>query len=90
MVDVEVVYAPINAAMIHLRLAVSEGKTVGEVLELSGLLARYPEVSSLAVGIFSKQVDYNAVVQSGDRVEIYRPLLIDPMEKRRLRVKKGL
>ncbi len=88
MVDVEVVYAPVNDAMIHLRLSVADGKTVGDVLQHSGLLESHPEVRALTVGIFSKQVDYNTIVQSGDRVEIYRPLLIDPMEKRRQRVKK--
>lgn len=88
MADIEVVYVPANEAMIHLRFNIADGKTVGDVLQRSGLLESHPEVRALSVGIFSKQVDYNTVVQSGDRVEIYRPLLIDPMEKRRQRVKR--
>ena len=90
MVEVELVYAPLNEAMIHLRLSIADGKTVGDVLKISGLLESHPETCTLAVGIFSKQVDYNTVVQLGDRIEIYRPLLIDPMEKRRQRAKSTL
>ncbi len=35
----------------------------------------------MAVGIFSKQVCLETIVREGDRIEIYRPLLIDPKEK---------
>lgn len=87
MVNVELVYAPLSETMIHLRLTVSDGATVDDVLKLSGLLERHPEASTFSVGIFSKKVDYNTEVQQGDRIEIYRPLLIDPMEKRRQRAK---
>lgn len=88
MVEVELLYAPINDVMVHLHLTVSEGETVENVIAQSGILERYPEVSHCAVGIYSKQVEKTATVQAGDRIEIYRPLLIDPMEKRRQRAKK--
>jgi len=51
-------------------------------------LKRYPEVSHFPAGIYSKPVEKTAIVEAGDRIEIYRPLLIDPMEKRRERAKK--
>ncbi len=89
MVNVELVYAPIASALIHLHLDVSEGATVGDVLNQSGLLDSLPEIRGLSVGIFSKQVDLSVKVKSGDRIEIYRPLLIDPMEKRRQRAKQS-
>ena len=84
---VDVVYAPLDAPMIHLHMDVVDNLTVGEVLQQSGLLESHPEIRDLSVGIFSKPVDYNTQVRSGDRIEIYRPLLIDPMEKRRQRAK---
>lgn len=84
---VDVVYAPLNAPIIHLHMDDVDNLTVGEVLQQSGLLETHPEICDLSVGIFSKLVDYNTKVRSGDRIEIYRPLLIDPMEKRRQRAK---
>ena len=50
----------------------------------------YPEINlnENKVGIFSKQRELQDVVQAGDRIEIYRPLLIDPKAARRLRAKK--
>lgn len=40
------------------------------------------------VGIFSQKVRLDAVLHEGDRVEIYRPLALDPMGKRRTKLKK--
>jgi uncharacterized protein len=77
---VEVVYALARRAE-SIRLSVPQGATVGEVLEKSGLL---PQVRG-KVGIFGKVVRADARVADGDRVEIYRPLAIDPKEARRRR-----
>jgi putative ubiquitin-RnfH superfamily antitoxin RatB of RatAB toxin-antitoxin module len=88
MLAVELVYAPQDAPAIHLRLRVADGCTVNDVLTQSGLLDSHPELKDLPVGIFSKRVDRLTRVTSGDRIEIYRPLLIDPMEKRRQRAKR--
>jgi putative ubiquitin-RnfH superfamily antitoxin RatB of RatAB toxin-antitoxin module len=87
MITVELVYAPIGAPIIHLHLQVAPKRTVREVIYQSGLQAHYPEIFSYSVGVFSKLVDLNTIVCAGDRIEIYRPLLIDPMEKRRRRAK---
>lgn len=72
-----------------LELDVPEGTTVEMAIELSGILERYPELdlTQNKVGIFSEIVSLNKILRQGDRIEIYRPLLIDPMEARRLRAK---
>jgi putative ubiquitin-RnfH superfamily antitoxin RatB of RatAB toxin-antitoxin module len=88
MVNVELIYAPRELPLIHLRMLVVEGSSVGDVLRQSGLFQTHPEVCNYSIGIFSKIVDADVHVKSGDRIEIYRPLLIDPMEKRRQRAKK--
>lgn len=88
MVDVELVYAPIEAPLIHMHMVVADGSRVRDVLKQSGLFETHPEVSHYSIGIFSKIVDEDVHVKSGDRIEIYRPLLIDPMEKRRQRAKR--
>jgi hypothetical protein len=77
---VEVVYA-LPGREDSIVVAVPAGATVREVLEKSGLtsLARHK------VGIFGKVVREDAPVADGDRVEIYRPLAVDPKEARRAR-----
>lgn len=80
---VELIYAPLGLPIVHLHLTVSEGASIRDVISQSGLLMTHPEIKDLAVGVFSKQMDLDTKVKKGWRIEIYRPLLIDPMEKRR-------
>jgi hypothetical protein len=63
-----------------LTLDVPDGSTVREAIEQSGLLRQYPEIdlASQRVGIFGKLTKLDACVSDGDRVEIYRPITVDP------------
>ncbi len=47
------------------------------------------QASSWRLGIFSKPCAYDCKLQSGNRVELYRPLQIDPMQSRRSRAKQA-
>ncbi len=87
MVDVELVYIALDQHLAHIRLTLADNATVFDALQLSGLLTTHPEVKDMSVGIFAKIVPLNTVVKAGDRIEIYRPLLIDPKEKRRQRAR---
>ncbi len=87
MVEVELIYIPAGLAAIHLNLILEIGATVADALHQSGLLQSYPEINDFTIGIFAQQVPLSTVVKSGDRIEIYRPLLIDPKEKRRQRAR---
>lgn len=81
---VEVVFAlPERQAVIE--VPAKAGATVADVIEASGIAQRFPEVSidSLDVGVWGRVVARSTVVQAGDRVEIYRPLELDPKEARR-------
>lgn len=87
--EVEVVYAlPTQQKVIV--LDVPEKSTITEVIHLSNVLIDYPEIGlqKNKVGIFGKKVDLQYIVQAGDRIEIYRPLTIDPKEARRIRALK--
>ena len=88
MMRVEVVYA-LRDEQVRIPLEVQDGTTVQQAIERSGILARFPQVdpACAAVGIFGRLVARDAPLRDGDRVEIYRPLLIDPKEARRKRVK---
>ncbi|MFP4495841.1 MAG: RnfH family protein [Halochromatium sp.] len=63
-----------------LRLDVPDGSTLREAIEHSGLLRQYPEIdlNIQRVGIFGKLSKLDTPVNDGDRVEIYRPITVDP------------
>lgn len=75
----------------YVELMVLVGTTVSEAIELSQVGHYFPKAdfTSLSVGIFNQQVASNQVLAAGDRVEIYRPLLIDPKEARLKRAAKA-
>jgi len=87
LVQVEVLYArPGNIWRRHIELPATA--TVGQALETSGLLECYPELgTTAAVGIFGRACTQQQPVQAGDRIEVYRPLVFDPMESRRRRAR---
>lgn len=85
-VAVEVVLATPEQQVL-LSLNVDEGATVAEAIAASGIASRFPglAVDEMPVGIWGKAVGRESTVRGGDRVEIYRPLEIDPREARRQR-----
>ncbi|WP_347252020.1 RnfH family protein [Legionella sp.] len=87
MVKVELVYIAADQSLVQIPLVVDNGATVADALTQSGILSTHPEVKELPLGIFSKQVSLDTVLKSGDRIEIYRELTLDPKERRRQRAK---
>ena len=67
-------------------LTLPAGATVAEAISASGLAG----VDLDAVGIFGRRVPPATRLADGDRVEIYRPLALDPKEQRRRRARKGV
>lgn len=86
---IEVAYATPEQQVI-IALDLPEGTNVATAVQVSGLLARFPDIdlSTTAVGIFDKQCELNQLLKSGDRVCCYRPLHNDPKEARRQRARK--
>ncbi len=69
-----------------MRLEVPSDSKVEDAIKLSGLLKLYPEIDLEVqkVGIFGKMAKLDTPIQEGDRVEIYRPITVDPkLVKRR-------
>lgn len=85
-IKVWVAYAT-PAKQVECPLEIQPGVTVRDAIQQSGILATFPEMPfpDIAVGIFSEPVSLDTVLQAGDRVEIYRPLAMDPKEARRRR-----
>ena len=88
MLKVEVVYVAKDKNIFFQQLVVQDGATIAEVLKRSSLFLEHPEAQKCSVGIFSKKRSHEQLVKQGDRIEVYRELLIDPMEKRRQKAKK--
>ncbi|MDX1901912.1 MAG: RnfH family protein [Gammaproteobacteria bacterium] len=86
MIHIEIAYADQDHQEL-LSLQVPQGATVETAIERSGILEQFPAIDLMRhkVGIFSKVVSLNTLLQEGDRIEIYRPLQIDPKEARRRR-----
>jgi putative ubiquitin-RnfH superfamily antitoxin RatB of RatAB toxin-antitoxin module len=82
MIRVEVVDARRECAD-TVTVQLHSGATVRDALAAAGFTARHQEV-----GIYGKRVSGDAPLADGDRVEIYRPLALDPKEGRRLRAAK--
>lgn len=80
---VEVAYATPGRQLI-VQLQVPAGTTVAQAIEISAIRDRFAEIQARpVVGIFSRKVALDHPLAAGDRVEIYRPLLIDPKAARR-------
>jgi putative ubiquitin-RnfH superfamily antitoxin RatB of RatAB toxin-antitoxin module len=87
-VAVEVIYA-LPDEQVLLKAEVPPGSTVRQAIQASGVLERYPhlDLEHAPIGIFSRPCKLDDPVRSGDRVEIYRPLALDPKEARRRRAR---
>jgi len=85
-VDVEVAYARERAQAL-IPVTGQPGMTVAEAIERSGIQARFPEIDLDVnkVGIFGKVAKLDQALASGDRVEIYPPLIADPKQARKQR-----
>ena len=88
---VDVVYAPSVMEQTVITVNVIANTTVREAIEQSGLLTRYPELdlNNQKIGVFSRSVALDKEVKAGDRIELYRPLRVDPKAARRQRAKLG-
>ena len=85
-IQVEVAYARERAQAL-LSVKGPQGLCVSDAIERSGILARFPEIDLNVnkVGIFGKMARLDQTLQSGDRVEVYAPLIADPKQARKVR-----
>lgn len=83
-IEVEVAYACPERQLI-LKVEVPSGTTAIEAVRLSGIEEQFPEIDlgKNRLGVFGKLCKADRPLNTGDRVEIYRPLLVDPRAARR-------
>jgi putative ubiquitin-RnfH superfamily antitoxin RatB of RatAB toxin-antitoxin module len=87
-IQIEVVYALPERQIVR-RLSLPPGTTVEQAVNLSEINHLFPEfdLSRNKLGIFGKLVKPDRALHDGDRVEIYRPLILDPKDSRRKRAR---
>lgn len=84
-IRVSVVYA-LPDRVLQKELSLASGSTVADAIAESGLAQAIPQAESgLKFGIFSQATAAHTLLRDGDRVEVYRPLQIDPKQARRKR-----
>lgn len=83
-ISVEVV-AGLPRRQLLVDLELSPDATVADAIERSRILKRFPEMDrdDVQFGVWGKVVAPDRVLKDGDRVEVYRPLAMDPREARR-------
>jgi putative ubiquitin-RnfH superfamily antitoxin RatB of RatAB toxin-antitoxin module len=87
---VEVVYALPERQYLR-TVKLQEGSSVEQAVKASGLLELRSDIDlkQNKLGIYSRPVKLADTVNDGDRVEIYRPLIADPKELRRIRAERS-
>jgi uncharacterized protein len=89
---VTVAYSPGPGVVDEEDLVLNPGSTLRDALAACRLLGRHPgvDIATARVGVWGKLRPLDDPLRDHDRVEIYRPLLVDPKEARRLRYRKHL
>ena len=89
-IQVELIYALPDQQEIKVMM-VESGATVEQAIIQSGILDEFPEIDlkQNKVGIFSRLAKLDQALRQGDRIEIYRPLLLDPKQIRQRRAEKA-
>ena len=86
-ISVTVVYSSKPRELVETELLLEEGSTVAQALEASGLLTAvsHDATSIAGQGVWGKKIGLTHVLRDLDRLEVYRPLTVDPKVARRER-----
>lgn len=89
-IHVSVVFSPGAGRVMETALELPPGSTLDDALLASGFLNDWPEpaIAGALTGIWGRRVGRQHALHTGDRVEIYRPLQVDPKVSRRERFSK--
>jgi putative ubiquitin-RnfH superfamily antitoxin RatB of RatAB toxin-antitoxin module len=84
---IEAVFCPADGEAVVTSLELPPGATVADALR-AACLAEVLGREAVAVGVWGRPCAIDRRLEDGDRVELYRPLQVDPMEARRARQKR--
>lgn len=89
--QVSVAYSPRAGVVDEVLLKLSRGATLIDAVRASGMLERHADIdlTQARLGIWGRVQPPETLLRERDRVELYRPLTVDPKEARRLRYRKS-
>lgn len=88
-IRVELAYSPAPRQVQTVALVLPGGSSVADAVRASGWLEQHGlALDTLRCGVWGRVQPLDHALRDGDRIELYRPLLVDPKEARRLRYKK--
>ncbi|QGW82644.1 RnfH family protein [Variovorax paradoxus] len=88
MIEVTLSCSPAPREVFEQVLRLATGATVTDAVEASDLALRFPQLDwhqSMTPGIWGREADWGQPLKDGDRVELCRPLAVDPKVARRER-----
>lgn len=85
--SITLVYSPLPRQVREWSIELEVGATLGQALERCGLFEEFPDLEKncMQLGVWGRKVQMGHVLQDRDRIEIYRPLQVDPKTARRER-----
>jgi hypothetical protein len=88
---VAVACSPRAGTAFEIELDLAAPATAWDAVCASGVLERWPELvaGEPRIGIWGRAASPDVVLHDGDRVELYRPLTMNPQEARRLRARRA-
>jgi putative ubiquitin-RnfH superfamily antitoxin RatB of RatAB toxin-antitoxin module len=88
---IEIAYAEAHSEIVK-KFQLPAGSCVADALRLAALDSDFAgiDLENSAIGIFGRLARGDQPLRPGDRIEIYRPLAVDPKEARRTRAKQSL
>jgi putative ubiquitin-RnfH superfamily antitoxin RatB of RatAB toxin-antitoxin module len=87
---IEVLYCPAPGVADRVLLHLPQGSCLQDAVDASGLCQRHAlDTATLKLGIWGRAQAPQTLLRDQDRVELYRPLRVDPKEARRLRYKRA-
>ena len=89
-VQVTVCYSPAPRQVLEWVLQLPSGATLGQALQASGLPDAFPELDlrSADLAVWGRRAGWQQLLREGDRVEVLRPLKVDPKLARRERFRR--
>ncbi|MBC7603368.1 MAG: RnfH family protein [Ramlibacter sp.] len=87
-IRIEVLWSPAPREVLEWKGEVEAGATLIDAVRASGLVATEQLGASITAGVWGRKRRSESVLRDGDRVEVYRALIVDPKVARRERFRK--
>jgi uncharacterized protein len=85
---VTVMHSPAAGLTERVELELDAGSRVADALRTCGAADRWPSFPTCSLAIWNRRATADHPLRDGDRIDVLRPLTVDPKESRRQRYRK--